>query len=262
MNIGLSYPDGCGWFCRRLHDLKDVVDFVAPSVGTRISKLLSFISVDADNFSFRTTELSIQDQAILDEWYKQKFEPFTIKILELFNKLSSNATSIYKVSIINEISSQLCLVASYHEAVAIPFLTEQGKAEMNKLIYEFSNSLLQEVAIELSKHKTLEVSKKLPFKTINPIVTEQIKGFTEYNCYQYVLTAINPVDEIPIDVIDPIDPIDTNEPIDTNDPIDVPNPIEEVGDLINPVATETTKKKGLPLWVYVLGGYGLYKLLK
>lgn len=253
MNIGLSYPDGCGWFCRRLHDLKDVVDFVAPSVGTRISKLLSFIGVDADNFAFRTTELSIQDQAILDEWYKQKFEPFTIKILQLFNSLSSGGTSFYKVSIINEINSQLCLVASYHEAVAIPFLTEQGKAEMNKLIFEFSNSLLQEVAIELSKHKTLEVSKTLPFKTINPIVTEQIKGFTEYNCYQYVLTTINPVDEIPIDVIDPID---------TNEPIDISNPIDETTDLINPVATETTKKKGLPWWVYVLGGYGLYKLLK
>lgn len=34
------YPAGCGWFCRRLRDVKDVVDFVSPRIGSAINAIL------------------------------------------------------------------------------------------------------------------------------------------------------------------------------------------------------------------------------
>lgn len=242
-----NYPEGCGWFCRRLHDLKDIADTVVPAVSSRIQGILRAFEINPDNFSFKMAELSLQDQALLDDWYKQKFEPFTVNILNLFKSIETAKTSIEKVTIINEISSQLCLVSAYYQLPVIPFLTQRGKDEMNALIFEFSNSLLKEVAIELSKFKTVEQNQNLPFKIIAPIVTEPAKGFSEYKCFQYILTRIdNPVEETPVDVITPIEtPIDT---IST--------------DLIDATEEVATKTKGLPWWVYVLGGIGIYKILK
>lgn len=249
MNTGLKgYPAGCGWFCRRLHDVKDVVDFVAPSIGTRIDKILAVFGISED-FAFRTAELSLQDQAILDEWYNLKFQPWVKNVSSLFSSISIQKTAIEKVTIINELQSQLCLVEFYHELVQIPFLTAQGKEEMKRLISEFSTAFSEELAIELSKYKTNEVASSLPFKKIAPIITEEISGFTKYKCFQYVLTRIDPVDETPIDVIDPIEtPIDT----DITNQIDTSNPV---------VTTTETKKSGFP-WLLLLAGFVGYKVLK
>ncbi len=212
-----GYPSSCGWFCRRLHDLKDVVDVVAPRVGQGISKVLLMFNIDADNFAFRNSELSVQDQYILDNWYKQNFEPFTINILNLFKGIETAKTSVEKVNIINEVRSQLCLVSSYYQLLVIPIFTEigvsgmtvsqQGINEMNSLIFEFSNALLEEVAIELSKFKTIEEDQKLQFKTLLPIVPILPKGVTEYICKQYILTRIENTNEVtnPVDNTDVID---------------------------------------------------------
>lgn len=249
MKIGLNgYPAGCGWFCRRLHDVKDVLDFVAPSVSTRISKVLLMFNVDANDFSFKIAELSIQDQNILDEWYKTKFEPFTINISKLLKSIDIQKTAIQKVTIINELQSQLCLVELYHNLLEIPFLSMQGKAEMNKLIYEFSTAFSNELALELAKHKTTEIKASLPFKTISPIILEPLKSLSQYKCFQYVLARIDePVDEIPVDEI----PVDTNNPVDEI-PIDINNPVATI---------DETKKSGFNWWWLVAGFVG-YKILK
>lgn len=252
MNTGLKgYPAGCGWFCRRLHDIKDVVDFVSPSIGTRIDKILAVFQVSED-FSFRTIELSLQDQAILDDWYNLKFQPWVKNISSLFGSISIQKTSIDKITIINELQSQLCLVEIYHELVEIPFLTTQGTEEMKKLISEFSTAFSEELALELAKYKTQEVASTLQFKTIAPIITEKISGFTQYKCFQYVLMRIDPVEETPIDVIDPID-----NPID----LDIINPVDEIP-VDNPVATTTETKKAGFSWWWLVAGFVGYKILK
>jgi len=244
MNTGLKgYPSGCGWFCRRLHDVSDVVEFVAPAIHSRITKLLTLIGVDSENFAFKTSELSLQDQNILDNWYKLKFEPFTVKIAGLFKSISSEKTAFGKLAIINDLHSQICLVELYHELIEIPFLTTQGKAEMNKLIDEFFTAFTQELAIELSKIKTIQIATNLPFKNIDPIVTQPINGFTQYKCFQYVLARVDdPKDEIPVDVINPVDEI----------PVDISNPVATI---------DETKKSGFNWWWLVAGFIG-YKILK
>lgn len=251
MNTGLkSYPSGCGWFCRRLHDLKDIADVLAPNVSKGLSKVLLMFNIDADNFAFKKGELPLQDQTILDNWYKQNFEPFTVNILNLFNTIETAKTSIEKVTIINKISSQLCLVSAYYQLPVIPVfeqiggsgmaISAQGISEMNDLIFEFSNSLLEEVAIELSKLKTIEQDQKLPFKILTPIVPVLAKGVTEYKCFQYILTRIdNPKDEIPVDVI---------------------NPVDETG--LNPFDSEPKTKKSGFNWWWVVAGFIGYKILK
>lgn len=199
---GLGYPDGCGWFCRRLHDVSDVVAFVSPSVHTRLKSLLSAFDIDIDNFAFRTIALSAQDELILDDWYVYQFEPWTKKILESFNLISTRKTSSEKVNIINDLHSQICLVIVYHQLLVIPELSEQGKIEMNRLIEEFTNALSAELSSELSNLKTIENAVSIPFKTIDPIITGPIKGFSNYKCMQYSLTRVDVIDN---DIVSPGD---------------------------------------------------------
>uniref|UniRef100_UPI0040481FE4 hypothetical protein n=1 Tax=Flavobacterium sp. TaxID=239 RepID=UPI0040481FE4 len=224
---------------------------ISPRIGSAINAILKVLEINPD-FAFRTVELSLQDQSILDNWFKQKFEKWTKTITEMFSEIPSQRSSSDKVNLINEIHSQLCLVEAYHNAISIPFLTDLGKQEMNVLVVEFVNALTSELAVELSKLKTVEASFNLPFRNIDPIITEPIKTLTTYKCFQYALTRVDPTEEIPVDY--PADEI----------PVDYPADETPVDTTIQDTATEIvqeTKKSGFNWW-WLVAGYIGYKVLK
>lgn len=212
----------------------------------------------------------------------EKFSNVFVKIitdvskqqLNVFKAYDSSESDAYKYALINSLLQRIKIIIEFYKYNQTNYLSNQAIELRNLMIEVLFSKIINEVEnlgrkntnFELKENSIsipagigiLELSPLIQKTSTKLIVNNYI--FTEVKVFDLGLEdVIYPIDEIPIDVIDPID---TNEPIDTNDQIDFPNPIEEVGDLINPVATETTKKKGLPWWVYVLGGYGLYKLLK
>lgn len=228
-----GYPDGCGWFCRRLHDLSSVVEVVAPRIHTVLKKALATFQINIDDFAFRQSDLSLQDQEILDNWYFTKFEVWSKKVSEAINFISIQRTEADKLTLINDLYAQICLVNAYHTALNIPFLTINGKLEMLRLIEEFSKAIIQELSSELSKLNVIENQTTLDFKIINPIITEKIKGVDSYRCSQFILRTTKP-----IDIVSDVLPVETT-----------------------PVATtmQQSKTTGLNWILYALAGFGIYK---
>lgn len=253
-----NYPDKCGWVCRRLHDLKDVVSAVSPIVGSIINTALK--SYNLENFAFRTVNLTTEETMFLDSWYKSKFEPFSIEISILYQRfLESNDLTI-KINLLNEINSQLCLVASYYDLINLKTSTNVKK-EIKTLIEDFSNLILKDLAFKTSSMNIAYENKVLNFKYINPIVTTEISGFSNYVCQQWFVRKPKPINIISPDLT----LNDNSSTIIKDELFEAVNNVEEgnnVKDNTNIVATEMQPKKVIPWWVYVLGVYGLYKLLK
>lgn len=248
------YGENCNWWCRRWKDIKDIAEgYINGGLfGAGAALIESIGKIDY------SVELPLADILILDKWYETAVEPYIKASMLKLDTISAAANLVpeEKLKRLNELVSEFCLIDNYYKLLENQSLTEAGKTEQKRLVdtflsnleYVVSEIINNQLDVAFIKQK-IEVQK---FKLIPPIVTSSRAGFTSYECAQYYFdySVSNPID---------LDPVDTELPVDTGSPIDTELPIDTTI-VTEPVAT--TKTNGLPWWVWLLGAWGTYKILK
>lgn len=246
------YGENCNWWCRRWKDIKDIAEgYINGGLfGAGAALIESIGKIDY------SVELPLADILILDKWYATAVEPY-IKSSMLKLDVISSATNLIpeeKLKRLNDLVSEFCLIDNYYKLLENQSLTEAGKKEQKRLVDTFLTNL--EYVVSEIINNDLDVAfikQKISvqnFKLISPIVISRQAGFTSYECSQYYFdySGNNPIDLDPVDseLVD-LNPVDVNTPIDTTI-------------ITEPVATK--KSSGLPFWVWLLGAWGTYKILK
>lgn len=191
-----QYPTSCNWWCRRKHDILDVVEFLASNYSgdgsATILGIAEGLNSSFGNGKVLPIDLSPAEEVLTDKWSKEQFAPYLINLVQKIEYLKQNPTyAINDMYLISLLLGEICLVNHYYTNVLNETLSPQANDALSAYVYKCLNPLKTEL-IKLLPANAQKYTVKYDFIDLpKPLVNSGMLTSTKFICEIYAPKGIS-----------------------------------------------------------------------
>lgn len=111
-----GYPSGCGWFCRRKHDVLDALEFLGNVSGnTIVAGLTAWANDTFANGKIIEVPMTPAEEIETDKWSKEQFAPYLLDLIKKVEIIKTNSLKdLEKIWLINLLLGEIAAIRFYY----------------------------------------------------------------------------------------------------------------------------------------------------